>query len=175
MTPTVRAAMTSSANEHWNTPLEVLDPLKLNWPRITLDPCSNFTSIVNALHTCSGPDIDKDGLLEVWSSYNGLVFINPPYGRKIVPWVKKAAEEASLARSNQTGTEIILLGPARTDTKWFQRHVWRTADAVLLWEGRLTFLGAPNSALFPSFLAYWGHDVPSFVKAYHGKGVFYIK
>lgn len=172
MDPLVRKAMTSSANEHWNTPLEILDPLEYGWGRVLLDPCSNPTSIVNAVHTCSGPDIDRCGLAEEWHKYPGLVFINPPYGRKILPWVKKAAEEAFLAQQLQTGTEIVLLGPSRTDTSWFQDHVWNTADEVLLWKGRLTFLGAPNPAVFPSFLAYWGHDISKFHRAYAGKGEF---
>ncbi|NJL54106.1 adenine methyltransferase [bacterium] len=100
---------------------------------------------------------------EPWDR-KGLNFVNPPYGRKIAPWIAKCASEAA------DGAEVILLGPARTDTKWFQRVLAPSSPQVLLWEGRLKFLGATNSALFPSFLAYWGSNPEKFVRAFAGKG-----
>lgn len=172
MDPIVLSAMVSSVNEHYNTPLEVLDPLKTKWSKIILDPCSNPGSIVNAAHTCSGPEIDRCGLKEDWHKYKGLVFVNPPYGRKLKPWVQKCADEAARALEQQTGTEIVLLAPARTDTKFFHKIILPTADEVLLWEGRITFLGAKHPALFPSLLSYWGHRPLAFRRAYAGKGAF---
>lgn len=162
--------MTSSANEHWCTPLTILKPLRDHLGPILLDPCSNPGSIVGAVTAYCGPIAnDLDGLLESWQ-HNGLVYVNPPYGRKIVPWIKKCAEEGRIAKEQKNGTEIVLLGPARTDTKWFQRVVLPTADAVILWEGRLKFEGAKDPAVFPSFLAYWGHRPTKFKVAYVGKG-----
>jgi hypothetical protein len=167
--------MTSSANEHWNTPAVVRDPI-LTLGKIKLDPCSNPGSILGAETEFYGPGAAtnaQDGLLESWQC-GGLVFVNPPYGRKIVPWITKCAREADITRTSgpgfKAGTEIILLGPARTDTKWFQLEVLPTADSVLLWKGRLTFEGAPAPAVFPSFLAYWGHRPGMFRQAFAGKG-----
>jgi len=137
---------------------------------ILLDPCSNPGSIVQAARSFCGPIAgDLDGLAETWQ-YNGLVYVNPPYGRKIKPWIKKCSDEGALAKKAQNGTEIVLLGPARTDTKWFQRIILPTADAVILWEGRLKFEGAKDPAVFPSFLAYWGHRPTKFKVAFVGKG-----
>ena len=168
--------MTSSKNEHWCTPNVILQPLRDHLGPILLDPCSNPGSIVGAQRSFCGPLAgDLDGLVESWQ-VNGLVYVNPPYGRKIVPWIKKCAAEAAITKSlalTRTGnpnTEIVLLGPARTDTKWFQRVVLPTADAVILWEGRLKFEGAKDPAVFPSFLAYWGHRPTKFKVAYVGKG-----
>lgn len=162
--------MTSSKNEHWNTPLVILDPLRQHLGPIILDPCSNKGSLVGAKVQWCGPEAgDTDGLAESWQ-HNGLVYVNPPYGRKIKPWVKKCADQGALAKSLKNGTEIVLLGPSRTDTKWFQRMVLPTADAVILWEGRLKFVGATAPAVFPSFLAYWGHRPTKFKIAYVGKG-----
>lgn len=162
--------MTSSKNEHWCTPNTILQPLRDHLGPILLDPCSNPGSIVGAQTAYCGPLAgDLDGLEQTWQ-FNGLVYVNPPYGRKIVPWIKKCSTEGQLAKQLGNGTEIVLLGPARTDTKWFQRVVLPTADAVILWEGRLKFEGAKDPAVFPSFLAYWGHRPTKFKIAYVGKG-----
>lgn len=162
--------MTSSSNEHWCTPNVILQPLRDHLGPILLDPCSNSGSIVGAAKTFCGPIVgDLDGLAEAWQ-VNGLVYVNPPYGRKIAPWIKKCAAEAALSRTLGTDNEIVLLGPSRTDTKWFQRVVLPTADVVILWEGRLKFEGAKDPAVFPSFLAYWGHRPLKFKIAYVGKG-----
>lgn len=162
--------MTSSKNEHWNTPLVILDPIKQYLGPILLDPCSNAGSLVGATTEYFGPDAGGvDGLAQSWQ-FNGVVYVNPPYGRKIAPWIRKAAAEGKEAKDKANNTEIILLGPARTDTKWFQKVVLPTADAVILWEGRLKFVGATAPAVFPSFLAYWGHRPTKFKIAYVGKG-----
>lgn len=169
--------MVSSANEHWPSPQTILGPIKSRLGQIHLDPCSNPDSIVGAKHNFYGPPSEKfpnlpnnkDGLLETWQ-VGGIVYVNPPYGRKIGPWIKKCSTEGALAKELKQGTEIILLGPARTDTKWFQRFVLPTADSVILWEGRLKFEGAKAPAVFPSFIAYWGHRPIDFKIAFVGKG-----
>jgi len=169
-----RKIMTSSKNEHWNSPSVILDPLDQHLGPILLDPCSNGSSIVKAVTEWHGPAAGGvDGLTQSWQ-VSGLVYVNPPYGRKIRPWIQKCVDEAGLAKAASNDTEIVLLGPARTDTKWFQRLILPSADSVLLWEGRLTFAGAKDPAVFPSFLAYWGHRPLKFKVAFVGKG-WYVK
>lgn len=174
MDDNTRNGMASSKNVHWNTPNVVLTPIRTHFGQIALDPCSNPTSIVNARKTYSGPGIDKDGLKESWLA-KGVTFVNPVYGRGpngIKPWVAKCVAEAKLMRDS--ADELILLGPARTDTAFFQDLVCPTANQVLLWKGRLTFLGAPAGAFFPSFLAYWGYREDLFRIAFADKGVFIL-
>lgn len=172
MDANTQRVMTSSKNEHWPTPNVVLQPLRDHLGPILLDPCSNDKSIVRAVTEWTGPAAGGvDGLARGWQ-FNGLVYVNPPYGRKIVPWVKKCKDEGDIAKAAANGTEIVLLGPARTDTKWFQRLILPSADAVLLWEGRLKFEGAKDPAVFPSFVAYWGHRPLKFKVAFVGKGWF---
>lgn len=165
-----RKIMTSSANEHWPTPLNILDPIRSRFGQVALDPCSNKNSIVEAKVAWRGPlEGDVDGLAQSWQ-VGGLVYVNPPYGRKIKPWIVKCAEEGRLAKVAKNDTEIILLGPARTDTKWFQRDILPSADSVILLEGRLKFVGAKDPAVFPSFIAYWGHRPTDFKIAFVGRG-----
>jgi hypothetical protein len=142
------APLLSSERADWNTPANVLDLVRQVAP-IELDPCSNEGSIVGATveyrHDCG-----QDGLALGWG-VRGLAFVNPGYGRGIGAWVEKCA---AVALQHCDTTEIIALLPARPDTAWWQEHVV-TADAVCFWRGRLTFLGAPHPAPFPSALAFW--------------------
>ena len=75
------------------------------------------------------------------------VWLNPPYGRQIGRWVAKAAEEA-----RKPGTTVVLLVPARTDTRWFHDYLYGNADLRFV-RGRLKFGGAKSGAPFPSLVA----------------------
>ena len=75
----------------------------------------------------------------------GGVFCNPPYGREIGLWVKKAYEESL------NGQLIVMLLPARTDTKWFHDYILNKAEIRFV-RGRLKFGDSNNSAPFPSMV-----------------------
>lgn len=79
-----------------------------------------------------------DGLSVDWKQKN---FVNPPYS-KIKQFVDKAIEE------HKKGKEVILLIPARTDTKYFRKLVDYGCN-ILFITGRLHFNNS-NSAPFPS-------------------------
>lgn len=124
----------SSATDLWSTPQEFFDALDSEFS-FTLDPCAT-----NENAKCSKWfTINDDGLSKDWS--NERVFMNPPYGREIGKWVKKAKESNTL---------VVCLIPARTDTKWWHEYVINDADEVRFIKGRLKFGGHLNSAPFPS-------------------------
>lgn len=75
------------------------------------------------------------------------VFCNPPYGRKVGEWVKKAYMEGQ-----KDDTLVVMLIPARTDTKYFHDYIYHKAEIRFI-KGRLRFGGSQNSAPFPSMLA----------------------
>lgn len=72
-------------------------------------------------------------------------FCNPPYSQ-IGDWVKKAYFE-----SFTPGTLIVLLIPARTDTKYFHEYILNRSEIRFI-KGRLKFGSAKNSAPFPSMI-----------------------
>jgi site-specific DNA-methyltransferase (adenine-specific) len=74
------------------------------------------------------------------------VFCNPPYGRTIGAWVEKAYNEAQ-----KDNTLIVMLLPARTDTKWFHNYIYHKAEIRFI-KGRLKFGGCKNAAPFPSMV-----------------------
>ena len=71
---------------------------------------------------------------------------NPPYGRELPKWIEKCAKEAE-----RNGATVVMLIPARTDTKAFHDHIYGKAEIRFL-KGRLKFKGAKNGAPFPSMV-----------------------
>ena len=82
---------------------------------------------------------EMDGLSQQW---RGVCWMNPPYGRTIGKWMKKAYE------SSLSGTTVVCLVPARTDTNWW--HDYAMKGDIEFIRGRLKFGGSKNSAPFPS-------------------------
>jgi hypothetical protein len=74
--------------------------------------------------------------------------MNPPYGRAIGDWMKKAYEP-----SRTTAEIVVCLVPARTDTRWWHDYAERGKHRPL--KGRVRFGDAKNSAPFPSMLVWF--------------------
>ena len=131
--------MFSSKTDEWSTPQDLFDKLNEEF-HFDLDVCANESNHKCALYY----DRKQDGLKMPWT--NHVVWCNPPYGREIGKWVKKAYFEHCAH-----GTTIVMLLPARTDTRWFHNYVlgW---SAIRFLQGRLKFGDCKNSAPFPSML-----------------------
>ena len=80
--------------------------------------------------------------------------MNPPYGRPIPAWVKKAADSCEGGRA-----VVVGLLPNRTDTRWWADHVMRAAEVRLV-KGRLAFGGSRQAAPFGSVIVVWGTRRP---------------
>ena len=75
----------------------------------------------------------------------GNVWCNPPYGREQVNFIKKACEE-----SCKNGATVVMLIPARPDTKVWQDVIFKKATSVCFIKGRLKFGNSNTAAPFPS-------------------------
>lgn len=126
----------SSATDEWPTPDDYFRRLASLF-NFVLDPCATPGNAKAPLYYTR----EDDGLVQSWHK-GGAVFMNPPYGRGIGAWVKKAYETA------QEGTPVVCLLPARTDTRWW--HDYCSKGIVYFVRGRLKFGGHQNSAPFPS-------------------------
>lgn len=138
-------ALLSSSRDDWETPLDIFSDLNSEF-NFSLDAaasaenakCVNFFSIYD------------DALSRDWGKFGGAVFCNPPYGRKIGDFVKKARCEA------EKGTTVVMLIPARTDTRWFHDYIYGYAEIRFL-KGRIKFVDPEtkkqlNPAPFPSMV-----------------------
>ena len=81
------------------------------------------------------------------------IFCNPPYGREIGKWVKKAYMTQKAAQNYKCITLIVMLLPARTDTKWFHEYIYNKENVEIRFlKGRLKFGDSKNAAPFPSMV-----------------------
>ena len=81
-------ALLSSKNMCWCTPQDFFDKLNSEFGFV-LDPAATDKTAKCALFYTP----ETDGLSQSWDR-GGAVFCNPPYGREIGKWVRKAFEEA---------------------------------------------------------------------------------
>jgi phage N-6-adenine-methyltransferase len=140
----LHVALFSSAKTEWATPAPLFQILHREFS-FSLDVCATAANRKCAAYFTRG----QDGLRQPWI---GTCWMNPPYGRAIGLWVRKAYEE-SLKRAT-----VVCLLPARTDTRWWHAVVMRAREIRLL-KGRLTFVGATAPAPFPSAVAIFDRRV----------------
>lgn len=136
----------SSASDEWPTPRAYFDTVSREFGPFDLDPCATPES-AKAPRFFTKAD---DGLAQEW---HGRVWMNPPYGRTIGAWMRKAYESA------QGGAMVVCLVPARTDTGWW--HDYAMKGSVRFLRGRLKFGDSKNSAPFPSALVVFGMGNPT--------------
>ncbi len=121
----------------WSTPQDFFDKLNAEF-KFTLDPCASHDDAKCYKYYTE----EDDGLTQDWGGER--VFMNPPYGRDIKKWIKKAYDE-----SQKPGTTVVCLLPSRTDTKYWHEYVMKAWEIRLV-KGRLKFGDSKNAAPFPS-------------------------
>ena len=140
----------SSKRDDWATPPEVFDPLHAEFG-FTLDAAAAYDNAkcVRFYH---------DALTVDWPA-NDVIWCNPPYSGGLQKhFIRKAAECAI------RGGHVVMLLPARTDTRVFHRWIWDTVDhrplpwvrEVRFLKGRIKFVGAEHGAPFPSMVVVFG-------------------
>jgi site-specific DNA-methyltransferase (adenine-specific) len=128
----------SNKTNEWTTPKDFFEKLN-NEFNFTLDPCcTTETAKCSKFYTQK-----ENGLKQCWGG--NKVFMNPPYGREIKYWIKKAFEE-----SLKPNTLVVCLIPARTDTTYWHEYIFNKAKDIRFLKGRLKFGNSNNSAPFPS-------------------------
>ena len=135
----------SSKTPEWETPQDLFDRLQEKHGPFDVDVCATRGNA--KVPVFWGKEID--GLAQNWKGLR--CWMNPPYGREIGEWVKKAATG---------GATVVSLLPARTDTKWFHEYIYNKKNAeVRFIKGRLKFGGSKNSAPFPSMIVIFKHTL----------------
>ena len=133
-------------SDTWLTPPEIirelgpfdLDPCAAPEPRPWPTACRHIT-------------LPCDGLAADWGS--DRVWLNPPYSREAVKWLRRLAVHGH-------GMALVF---ARTETAWFAEAVWQRATAARFLHGRVYFhradgSRAPANSGAPSVLAAYGEE-----------------
>jgi phage N-6-adenine-methyltransferase len=141
----VRGAAKGGSGRDWETPPEVFEPLHAEF-NFTLDACATAENAkLPRFYT-----EDDDGLTRDWSGER--VFMNPPYGREVYAWTRKAREEAA------RGALVVGLLPASTDLAWWHEDVLAVGAEVRFRRGRVRFLRGGKRAgcgFFSSVVVVW--------------------
>lgn len=107
----INNALFSSTTDMWETPKDLFDKLDEEFEFQT-DVCAiKQNAKCKRFYTP-----EQNGLKQIWT---GVCWCNPPYGRGIEKWMKKAYESSAT---------VVCLVPARTDTKWFHDFVLGKAE-----------------------------------------------
>ena len=115
------------SGRHWATPPELFAKLNIEF-NFDLDPCATSKSAKCAKFY----DEAADGLAKDWGA--STVFMNPPYGKEIRAWIKKAVE------ASRGGALVVGLLPAETDSDWFHDHILANKAEVRFLRKRPRFL-----------------------------------
>lgn len=155
----------NTQSQSWGTPIKYISAVKNFFGgSISLDPCSNEYSLVNAQVEYKLPK--HDGLKETWNF--PTIYVNPPYGSDKIrkTTIKNWLAKCTLANAN-FGSEVVALVPVATNTGHWKQSVYGKATAIcFLYDTRLKFLengldtgkGAPMSCC----LIYWGNRYEDF-------------
>ena len=129
----MNSCLFSSASVEWATPQALFDELDAEF-HFDLDPCSTHENAKCAEHFTKA----EDGLSQNWGGKR-------VFGRELPKWIKKAHDEA------EKGALVVMLIPARTDTRAFHDYIYHQAEIRFL-RGRIKFGNAKASAPFPSMV-----------------------
>lgn len=141
MTASTHVQRVAGCSSVVETPLEIFMRLNAEF-RFTLDVCATRENAKCERYFT--PEID--GLSQHWE---GVCWMNPPYGPELERWVQKAFEES------QRGATVVCLVPARTDTSWWRDFASKAEVRFI--RKRLKFVGMPTNAPFPSAILIFRH------------------
>ena len=135
---------TENTKDEWRTPPDVFKKISEMYGPFTLDAAASDDN-----HHCDRYfTAEIDALQRIWT---GTVFVNPPYGKYINLFVRKAHEECIIKGNCE---RAVLLIPASTDTAYWHECVFPDATEIEFWKGRIRFLNNDGEqvgdANFPS-------------------------
>ncbi len=119
----------SSKSNDWRSPPWLFNQLSAEFGGFDLDAAADKDSALCPRYYTE----EMDALKQEWGKDGETVFCNPPYGRMIGHFVAKAHAETLKCNT----LTVVLLIPARTDTKWWHAHC--AAGEVRFIKGRVKF------------------------------------
>lgn len=129
-----------SQSDEWETPQDFFDKMNARFD-FDLDVCATAENAkCEKFFT-----IEDNALMQNWSASGKTAWMNPPYGKQLKYWVRKAWEEST------QGMVVVCLIPARTDLGWFHDYCLKYGKVEFV-RGRLKFSGSKINAPFPSMI-----------------------
>lgn len=117
-------------SERWQTPPEIFDPLMVEF-NFDLDAAADFETKRCPRYLIDALNVDEWGGQRIWC--------NPPYGRKLEPFVRRCADEGD------KGKTVVALIPFRCRAAWWHEAVLNRAYEVRCIRKRIKFLRADGT------------------------------
>ena len=118
------AYMPQAKTVEWETPQGLYDMLDAEFG-FTLDVCATKDNFKHKNYFTP----EQDALQQEWK---GVCWMNPPYGRGLDKWMKKAYE------SSLEGATVVCLVQSSTDTNWW--HNYSMKGEIRFIKGRVKFV-----------------------------------
>ncbi len=133
----------SSASDEWPTPQWLADQLAAEFGPFDLDPAATAENAKAPLFFTR----EDDGLRQPW---HGKVWLNPPYGRTIGRWMRKAKIEVARCRADL----VCCLVPARVGTMWWESAITWHDTLVRILPGRLEWQPGQQAPFTSAVIVY---------------------
>jgi len=148
-----------SNSVEYSTPMDIFEPLKEEF-EIEFDICASSEN-----HKC---DLyftkEDDCLTKDWGDIKGNIWMNPPWGKQMQKFVRKALEES------KKGKTIVCLLPVRSNTKWWHETIIETKMEVRFLRGEIKFNGLPRGLWLPCAIVIF-RSLPLAQKLKGGNGI----
>jgi ParB family chromosome partitioning protein len=147
-------------DNEWSTPQQCLDAARAVLGGIDLDPATSLFA-QSRVRAAKFFTIEDDGLRQTWE---GRVWLNPPYGPHIAHFVSKLLREAKKGSVKAA----IMLTHNNTDTDWFHKAAGACA-AICFSRGRIQFEQSDDrvrTATQGQAFFYFGTNVAAFRKVF---------
>jgi len=125
-----------SKSHIYETPNHIFKPLQKEF-NLSLDVCANEGN-----HKCKTYFTEKQDALN--QNWNMNFWMNPPFGRQLQKFVKKAQEESF--KNKVIG---VCLLPVRSNTRWWHKHIIDTKAEVRFIRGEVKFVGFERGLWMP--------------------------
>lgn len=145
----------SKSTDEWGTPQELFDKLNREFG-FTLDAAATQENHKVEYYYTKDTAGNQGDLSKVWYGTN-IVWMNPPYGRGIDKWMKKAYDEAQL------GATVVCLIPNRSNAPWWHEYVMMASEIRFI-RKKVPFCGPISGVPF------WGSVVAVFRPYEKGDG-----
>jgi len=157
-------------SDSWYTPTVYTEMAREVMGEIDLGPFSSVTAI-RRIRAKRFFDTMEDAHRQSWFQDQGRVFMNPPYGRKLVD----AAVDLFLAHwAGECVSQGVVLVNNATETRWFQ-SLLRGSDAVCFPDRRIAFENDDGKHVSGNTRGqaffYFGHRESRFREVYSRIGV----
>jgi len=129
----------------WETPIKLFKKIDREF-NFTLDVCATKESAKCSRYFTPA----DDGLSQEWS---GVCWMNPPYGKEITLWLKKAWEHSHYVsqvydeRGRTNWGVVVALVPTRTNAPWWHDYVMK-ADEIRFIRKKISFVGSKVGVAF---------------------------